>query len=118
MEHPLILNTSEENYLKFRSSTYPFLKEYFKTGEEEKKWKTDKIEAKLVVYKRKLEDIINPLISSGFRITKILEPPVYDPENATPEEMKAIPFIPVSGEITTKMLPSILIISATAHGSL
>jgi len=118
MEHPLILNTSEENYLKFRGSTYPFLKEYFKTGEEEKKWKTDKIEAKLVVYKRKLEDIINPLISSGFRITKILEPPVYDPENTTPEEMKAIPFIPVSGEITIKMLPSILIISARAYGSL
>ena len=75
--HPLGMNVSNENFVRFQGNNYPFIKNYFHTGKEEVSWKTDGGDIKLFIYKRKLEDIINPLLTSGFRPVRLFEPPSF-----------------------------------------
>jgi len=113
MEHPLRTNTSQEDYLSFHGNTYPLVKNYFHTGKEERTCQCGRV----AVYKRKMEDIINPLVLSGFRIMQVIEPPVYDINNMTQEEIDDIPFLPCQETYTYNFLqqfPVTLIIKAEA----
>jgi tetratricopeptide (TPR) repeat protein len=113
LEHPLMTNTSEEDYLFFQGKSYPLMKNYFHTGKEERTWKNGTI----VAYKRKMEDIINPLLSSGFRLIQIIEPSIYDINKMSQEEIDDIPFLPCQEEcryILSRQVPFTLIIKSVA----
>jgi len=117
LEHPFITNLQEEDFIKFQGKIYPFVKNYFETGKDEITWRSDKIKAKLPLYKRKLEDIINPLLSSGFQIVRLLEPSPYELKNMSREEIEDIPYLPSmeqSKYIFSKELPYTLLIKAIA----
>ena len=113
MEHPLMANISEEDYLFFHGKNYPLMKNYFHTGKEERQSKNETV----VIYKRKMEDIINPLLSSGFHLTQIIEPPVYDINKMSQEEIDDIPFLPCREQcnaLLVKQAPSTIIIKSVA----
>ena len=116
LEHPFITNMSKENFVTFQNNTYPLTKDYFQTGKKDNFWLSGKVSASLITYKRKIEDIINPLIESGFRLAKIIEPSDYDIKNIENDEKNNIPYIPgEKGRIckANKFLPYTLIIKAT-----
>ncbi|MEQ8225670.1 MAG: class I SAM-dependent methyltransferase, partial [Candidatus Eremiobacterota bacterium] len=113
MEHPLMTNISEKDYLFFHGKNYPLMKNYFHTGREERQSKNKTV----VIYKRKMEDIINPLISAGFQIVQLVEPPVYDINKMSQEEIDDIPFLPCQEEckyILSMQVPVSIIIKAVA----
>ncbi|MEQ8188088.1 MAG: tetratricopeptide repeat protein [Candidatus Eremiobacterota bacterium] len=113
LEHPLMTNISKEDYLFFHGNTYPLVKNYFHTGKEERTGHCGRV----VVYKRKMEDIINPLVLSGFRLVQIIEPPVYDINNMSQEEIDDIPFLPCQEEckyMLSTQMPVTLIIKSVA----
>lgn len=113
MEHPLMTNISEEDYLFFHGKNYPLMKNYFHTGKEVRQSKNEPV----VIYKRKMEDIINPLLSSGFHLTQIIEPPVYDINKMSQEEIDDIPFLPCREQcnaLLVKQAPSTIIIKSVA----
>jgi len=117
IEHPFMTNVMDGNFIRFNEKTYPFMKDYFYTGEEEVKWKGSNVNGKLFLYKRKIEDIINPLLGCGFQILMLLEPPVFNIEHMTPEEINNIPFFPSLDQMSydlIKNLPYTLIIKAVS----
>jgi SAM-dependent methyltransferase len=87
--HPIALRG---RLVRYGGRRYWGLGNYFYKGRRLWKWKFKGKVAEFYGYGRTFEDYLNPLITSGFVITKILEPKPYPLHKMTEAEMKKIPY--------------------------